>query len=40
MTDHRLESPGQFTELIMGNDMYLMTDGDTVFDRYGNPVER
>lgn len=38
MTDHRLESPTQFTELIMGNEMYLMTDGDTVFDRFGTPI--
>ena len=36
LTSKRLSSPQDFIDLIMGDEMYLMTDGDTIFDRYGN----
>ena len=36
LTSTPINSPRDFIDLIMGDDMYLMTDGETFFDRYGN----
>ena len=36
LTAKPINSPRDFIDLIMGEDMYLMTDGDTLFDRYGS----
>lgn len=36
MTDRPLESPQDFIDLVLGDEMYLMTDGDSIYDRHGN----
>ncbi len=36
LTSGKLDSYKDFTDLIMSEEMYLMTDGDCIFDRYGN----
>ncbi len=36
LTSKRLDDPQDFIKLILSDEMYLMTDGDSIFDRYGN----
>ncbi len=36
LTKERLHSPKDFINLILNDEMYLMTDGDSIYDRFGN----
>ncbi len=39
MTKEPLDTPQDFIRLLEGDEMYLMTDGDRIYDRYGNLTE-
>ena len=40
LTDTPINSPREYISLILGNRMYLISDGVTLHDRYGNPIGR
>jgi hypothetical protein len=39
LSDHELNGPQDYISLILGSDMYLLTDGVCVRDRYGNVID-
>ncbi|MCR5595000.1 MAG: PHP domain-containing protein [Lachnospiraceae bacterium] len=39
MTKRKLNGPKDYIDLIMGDEMYLITDGVIVLDRYGNQIQ-
>lgn len=39
LTRTPLNDPQDYIRLVLGSDMYLMTDGDRIYDRYGNLLE-
>ena len=36
MTRNRIADSKDLTDLLMSDEMYLLTDGDRIYDRYGN----
>ena len=40
LTDFRIETPKELTNLIMSDRMYLLTDGDRIYSRYGEILSK
>ena len=42
MTARPIMTPQDYISLVLGDEMYIMTDGNEYFDRYGNllPVQK
>lgn len=39
LTKEKLTSPTDFIKLVQSDEMYLLTDGDRIYDRYANLIE-